>query len=154
VKVKIRNKEYEEAIVMLEKLVTESPDDPEINFQCGAVNDALGAEAIAIPYYRRALENGVEGEVREAAFIQLGSSYRCIGEYRFARDVLEKGLTEFPENSALKVFYAMILYNMGDHKESLTLMLTTVLSSSSDQWIQKYEKALRFYSQDIDGVWR
>lgn len=150
---KMVSKDYKEAKVMFETLVNESPEDPLINFHCGSVNDALGLERVAIPFYRRALENGITGEKREAAFIQLGSSYRCIGEYHFAKDVLTNGLSEFPDNPALKVFYAMTLYNMGEHKESFTLMLNTLISNSSDEWLKKYEKALRFYSENIDRVW-
>ncbi|WP_044023008.1 tetratricopeptide repeat protein [Bacillus sp. SG-1] len=150
---KMVSKDYKEAKVMFETLVNDSPEDPLINFYCGSVNDALGLEKAAIPFYRRALENGVTGEIREAAFIQLGSSYRCIGEYPLAKDVLTNGLAEFPDNPALKVFYAMTLYNMGEHKESFTLMLKTLMSNSSDEWLKKYDKALRFYSEDIDGVW-
>ncbi|WP_421380146.1 tetratricopeptide repeat protein [Bacillus salacetis] len=151
---KLENKQYEEAKVLLETLVNESPEDPEINFYCGAANDSLGFEKLAIPYYRRALENGISGELREAAYIQLGSSYRCIGEYQFARDALAEGLDEFPHNPALKVFYALTLYNMGEHKESFTLMLKTLVPDSSNDWIKKYERALAFYSEDIDEVWK
>ncbi|WP_409251499.1 tetratricopeptide repeat protein [Bacillus sp. SCS-153A] len=151
---KLNKKEYEEAKVLLEKLVSESPEDPRVNFYCGAVNDSMGFESMAIPYYRRALENGIKGEMREAAFIQLGSSYRCIGEYPFARDVLKDGLAEFPDNPALNVFYSMTLYNLGEHKESFTLLLKTLNSNSSDKWLKKYGKALAFYSEDIDGVWK
>jgi tetratricopeptide (TPR) repeat protein len=150
---KMDDGKYEEAKVMLENLVNESSEDPEVNFYCGAVNDSMGFEKIAIPYYRRALENGIQGEMREAAFIQLGSSYRCIGEYQFASDVLTKGLAEFPHNPALKVFYALTLYNMGEHKDSVTLMLKTLVSDASNDWIKKYERAIAFYSEDIDGIW-
>ncbi|RIW37769.1 hypothetical protein D3H55_03645 [Bacillus salacetis] len=148
------NKEYDEAKVMLEAMINDSPEDPVINYHCAAVNDALGYETKAIPYYRRALENGVSGDLREAAYIQLGSSYRCIGEYDFAGEVLEKGLSEFPENPAMKVFYNMTLYNKGDHKKAFTNMLADLVSGSSEEWIRKYEKALRFYSEDVDKVWR
>jgi tetratricopeptide (TPR) repeat protein len=151
---KLDDKKYEEAKALLEALVNESPDNPEINFYCGAVNDSMGLEQMAIPYYRQALENEIEGDLREAAYIQLGSSFRCIGEYEFAREVFSKGLEEYPANPAMKVFYAMTLYNMGDHKESFTLMLKTLVSDSSHEWIKKYERALNFYSEDIDGVWK
>ncbi|MGM0844099.1 MAG: tetratricopeptide repeat protein [Bacillota bacterium] len=150
---KLKNKKYEEAKVMLEQLVQLSPEDPEINFYLASANDALGLEKSAIPYYRRAIENGIQGERREAAYIQLGSSYRCIGEYHLAKEVLCTGMEQFPKNPALKVFYAMTLYNLGDHKESFTLLLNTLINSSGDEWLKKYEKALKFYGEDIDGEW-
>jgi tetratricopeptide (TPR) repeat protein len=147
-------REYETAKELLETLVQQEPEDPEANFYCGAVNDSMGLETTAIPYYRRAIENGISGFNREAAFIQLGSSYRCIGEYQLAKETLQKGREEFPENQAMKVFYAMTLYNLEEHKDSFTLLLNTLLTSSSDKWINNYERALTFYSEDIEGVWK
>jgi tetratricopeptide (TPR) repeat protein len=150
---KLENREYEEAKVMLEKLVQQSPEDPEVQFYLASANDSLGFETRAIPYYRSAIENGIQGEKLEAAFIQLGSSYRCIGEYQYAKDVLSTGMEQFPNNPALKAFYAMTLYNLGEHKESVTLLIKTLITSSDDEWLKKYEVALKFYSEDIDGVW-
>ncbi|WP_252183239.1 tetratricopeptide repeat protein [Rossellomorea vietnamensis] len=150
---KLENKDYEEAKMILEKLVLQSPEDPEVNFHLASVNDSMGLETSAIPYYRRAIENGIQGERLEAAFIQLGSSYRCIGEYQFAKDVLSTGMEKFPNNPALKAFYAMTLYNLGEHKESVTLLIKTLITSSDDEWLKRYEAALKFYSEDIDGVW-
>ncbi|TYS19605.1 tetratricopeptide repeat protein [Rossellomorea vietnamensis] len=150
---KLENREYEEAKVMLEKCVQQTPEDPQVNFYLASANDSMGLETNAIPHYRRAIENGIQGEKLEAAFIQLGSSYRCLGEYQYAKDVLSAGLEQFPENPALKLFYAMTLYNLGEHKESVTLLLNTLITSADNEWLKRYEKALKFYSEDIDGVW-
>ncbi|WP_456273899.1 tetratricopeptide repeat protein [Bacillus sp. AK031] len=147
-------KKYETAKELLENIFLQHPEDPEANFYCGAVNDSLGLETAAIPFYRRAIENGISGFNREAAFIQLGSSYRCIGEYQLANETLQKGIEEFPDNQAMKVFHAMTLYNLDEHKESFSLLLTTLITSSSDEWIKNYKRALTFYSEDIDEVWK
>ncbi|TYS01021.1 tetratricopeptide repeat protein [Rossellomorea vietnamensis] len=150
----MENKDYEEAKRILEKMVLDSPEDPEVSFHLASVNDSMGEETSAIPYYRRAIENGIEGERLEAAYIQLGSSYRCIGEYQYAKDVLSTGMEQFPSNPAMKAFYALTLYNLGEHKNSVSLLLNTLITSSDDEWLKKYDKALKFYGEDLDGVWK
>ncbi|WP_374049822.1 tetratricopeptide repeat protein [Neobacillus sp. PS3-34] len=58
------------------------------------------------------LSLGISGENRERTYIQLGSTYRCIGEYKKALELLKKGLNEFPCNNGIKIFYAMTLHNL------------------------------------------
>jgi tetratricopeptide (TPR) repeat protein len=76
----IEAKRYEEAQTILQSLLDVHPPDGAVYFYYAAALDALGLERRAIPYYEKAIVYGIEGELRQKAFIQLGSSYRCIGE--------------------------------------------------------------------------
>jgi tetratricopeptide (TPR) repeat protein len=149
----IENKQFDEARIILLELIDQFPDDAEINFYCASTHDSLGLEREAIPYYEKAISFGIEGELRERAFVQLGSSYRCIGEYQKAAYVLEKGLEEFPNNLALQTFLAMALYNLKEEKKSVSILLNVLVTSSSDQWIKRYGRALKFYSENLDETW-
>ena len=40
---------------LLLELVAEKPDDPQINYQCAWVQDLLGREHEAVPFYERAI---------------------------------------------------------------------------------------------------
>ena len=62
-----------EARELLLKLVAEKPSDPQINYQCAWVHDLLGREQEAVPFYERAIEEGLSGEL--APTISLGT--RC-----------------------------------------------------------------------------
>lgn len=146
-------KKYEEARVLLLELSVELPQDPEISFHCGESHDAQGMEREAIPFYKKALAQGIQGVKREMAFVQLGSSYRCIGEYGSAVEVLEEGLREFPENKAIQAFLAMSLYNEGQNQKAVSALLNLLTDTTSDEWIKRYARALKFYSENLDETW-
>ncbi len=69
-----------EARELLLKLVAEKPDEPQVNYQCAWVHDLLGREHEAVPFYERAIEEGLTGEDLEGAMLGLGSTYRALGE--------------------------------------------------------------------------
>nr|WP_237458349.1 tetratricopeptide repeat protein [Pontibacillus yanchengensis] len=131
-------------------MVETSPDHAETNFYCAVSHDALGMEREAIPYYENALSNDIDGELREKTYVQLGSSFRCIGDYSHAKTTLEKGVEEFPDNSAIKAFLALTLHNLNEDENALTMLLNLLSTSSSDPWITKYKTALEFYSDNLE----
>src|SRR5437588_11056066 len=70
----------EEARTLLLDLAATYPDDAEITFQTAVVHDNLGLERESIPFYVRALEQGLSGPDLERALLGLGSTYRGLGE--------------------------------------------------------------------------
>ncbi|MCF6137776.1 tetratricopeptide repeat protein [Pseudalkalibacillus berkeleyi] len=149
----INDQKFREANVLLLKLVEESPNDPVINFYCAVTYDALGMERKAIQFYKAALTSEINGPLRERTYVQLGSSYRCVGEYQKCRNILEEGMMEYPHNLAMKVFHSMVMYNLNENEESMTSLLSILVSTTSDPWIAKYSKALEFYSDKLDQTW-
>lgn len=149
----LQEKKFEQAKVMLLDLAKKYPDDAEINFYCASTHDVLGFEKEAIPFYEKAILFGIQGELREKTFIQLGSSYRCIGDYYSSRKVLSQGLREFPSNMALQSFLALTLYNLNKDKEAVSLLIKSLATASSDDWIKQYSNALKFYAENLDETW-
>lgn len=149
----INERKYEEAQKFLRKLIEAHPNHPEVNFYYATTQDALGMEREAIPYYHKALNHGIKGELRQQTYFQLGSSYRCIGEYQKAADILEEGLMNFSDNLALKTLLAMVRYHTDDEKEAVSMLLEVIVYSSSDPWIQKYRRALSYYADRLDEKW-
>lgn len=149
----IENQNFQKARNKLLQLVEEKPRNPIVSFYCALTHDALGMEREAIPLYEAALLNEIDGELRERTYVQLGSSYRCIGEYHKSRNILEKGSVEYPDNLAIKTFLAIVLYNLNNEGDSITSLLKTLVRSSSDPWINKYSKALEFYSDKLNKTW-
>ncbi|TKI88643.1 tetratricopeptide repeat protein, partial [Bacillus cereus] len=81
----------------------------------------MGLETEAVPYYEQAIANGLDGESLCGAYIGLGSTYRCIGEYEKAITVLEAGVKKFPENAPMKVFLSLAKYNVNDQESAMKL---------------------------------
>ena len=143
----------EQARTLLLDLATAYPDDAEITFQTAVVHDNLGLERESIPFYVRALEQGLSGPDLERALLGLGSTYRGLGEYQKAEETLRRGVKEFPANRALQVFLAMTLYNTQQYKEAMELVLTNLLETTSDEKLQYFKRPLSYYAFHLDETW-
>lgn len=149
-----RDNEPEKALEVLFELRKPSPDNPEINYQIAWTYDSMGKESDAVPFYEEALAKGLFGNDREGAFLGLGSTYRCLGEYKKSQAVLERGVAEFPDSRALNIFYALTLYNCKKSAEAIGILLNQLLDTTGDSKIKSYDRALRFYADKLDEVWK
>ncbi|KQL35889.1 tetratricopeptide repeat protein [Psychrobacillus sp. FJAT-21963] len=145
-----KNKESNQLLI---KLAEAFPTDAILQYQCAWSFDVLGEEAKAAPYYERAIEYGLPTEELEGAILGLGSTYRTLGEYEKSKKIFLKGLNLFPNNKALKVFYSMTLYNLNEHNKAMEILLSSLLDSTNDEEIIRYQKAIRFYSDKLDDTW-
>ena len=143
----------EQARTLLLDLAAAYPDDAEITFQTAVVHDNLGLERAAIPFYIRALEQGLSQADLERALLGLGSTYRGLGEYQQAVETLRRGVSEFPHNRALQIFLAMALYNTQQYKEAMELVLTNLLETTSDEKLRYYQRPLEYYAAHLDEIW-
>ncbi|TCS96601.1 tetratricopeptide repeat protein [Hazenella coriacea] len=143
----------EDAQSLLLQLIKQDPSNPQTLYQCACVHDALGLEREAIPFYEEALQLGLTSEERRGAWLGLGSTYRTLGEYLKAQETLEKGIQEFPDAHELYLFYAMVLYNLGEHQRSMEILLQKMIELTQDEGIQKYQRAILFYADQLDQVW-
>lgn len=132
------------------KLLSDYPDDAEINYQIGIAHDNSGMGREAILYYERALELGLSGSDLERCLLGLGSTYRYWGYYQQAVETLRRGVHEFPENRSLQVFLAMSLYNSGDYKESIQLLITNLMETTTDSKLQYFKRGILAYTEDLD----
>ena len=142
----------EEARTRLLELVVAYPDDAEVNFQTAVVHDNLGLERESIPFYLRALGQGLSGPDLERSLLGLGSTYRVLGEYQKAEETLRLGVREFPDNRALKVLLAITLYNTQQHKEAMELVLVNLLETTSDEKLQYFKRGLSYYASHLDEI--
>lgn len=140
----------ERARTLLFELGAAYPDDAEITFQTAVVHDNLGLEHESIPFYLRALDQGLSGPDLERALLGLGSTYRGLGEYQKAEETLRRGVREFPRNRALQIFLAMTLYNAGQHKEAMEIALTNLLETTADEKLQYFKRPLMYYATHLD----
>ncbi|PEX81464.1 tetratricopeptide repeat protein [Bacillus cereus] len=125
--------------------------DAEVLYQCAWIHDVMGLEMDAVPYYEQAIANGLEGKSLCGAYIGLGSTYRCIGEYDKAITVLEAGVQKFPENDAMKVFLSLAKYNVNDHESAMKLLLETVVKVDE---VREFERAILFYKDRLNEIFK
>lgn len=135
------------------QLVDRNPNDGFVQYQAAWSFDILGEEANAVPYYEQAIKLGLNEEDMQGAIIGLGSTYRTLGRYEESRKLLEDGISKFPLNGAMKVFYAMSLYNLHDYRGAMEMLLKTIADETVDGEIRSYKKAITFYADHLDDVW-
>lgn len=114
--------------------------------------DGLGQENRAIPHYEKAIALGLPDADLKEAYLGLGSTYRVTGNYQQAYDLLTQAVAHFPNDRALQVFYALAKYSMGDAKSALRDTLLLLTSTTQDDGILAYRKAIDFYAQDLDFI--
>lgn len=138
---------------LLVEMVKKEPQDAQLNYQCAWGFDVLGEELKAVPFYEKAIKIGLAGEDLENALLGLGSTYRTLGKYEKSKQVFQLGVTLFPNNRAIRVFYSMTLYNLNDHKTAMELLLKCLVETASDANIENYKRAIDFYADNLDEVW-
>lgn len=143
----------EDAKSLLLQLLEQDPSNPQVLYQSAVVHDVLGLESEAIPFYEKALHVGLAGEDRRGAWLGLGSTYRTLGEYLKAKETLQQGMKEFPDANEFYPFYAMVLYNLGEHQLSMEILLRKMVELTQDEGIQKYQRAILFYADRLDQIW-
>jgi tetratricopeptide (TPR) repeat protein len=147
------NQKYEEARELLLELHDEFPDDPQVNYQWAWIHDLLGLEREAIPFYEKAIQEGLTGDELKGALLGMGSTYRCIGEYQKAKEAFERALELFPERHEYKTFLAMTYYNLGEHSKAMELLLNSLAETSKDEGVIRYQRAIQFYADKLDETW-
>ncbi len=148
-----KNGQAEEALKILDKLLVEDSQHPDINYQMAWTMDSLGRESEAVPFYEKAIANGLV-EDRSGALLGLGSTYRCLGEYEKSLKIFDQAVLEFPEHRGLRVFRSLTLYNLRKLEDSFGEILTLLLDTTNDATIKSYDRALRFYSDKLSETWQ
>lgn len=149
--IKMRSEDkLKESNLLLMNVLENNPNNPYLNYQVAWSFDILEKETDAIYFYEKAINNGLKGKDLAEAFIGLGSTYRAVGEYDLAEKTLAKGITNFPNNNTLKIFYSMVLYNKKKYTESIKILLKIVATTSKDQNIIDYRKAIEYYSDKLN----
>ncbi|HEY9759725.1 MAG TPA: tetratricopeptide repeat protein [Oculatellaceae cyanobacterium] len=142
---------HEECRSILSDLLKQAPEDAYLNYQMAWVHDNLGLEEEAVPFYERALRNGLTGEDRKGAMLGLGSTYRCVGRHADSVKLLTDACHEYPNDRSLRVFLALGFYDSGQTGKAMSVLLEELITTTSDESIVKYKKALTYYANELSG---
>ena len=130
--------------------LAELPTDSAIvAFEVAASRDSTGHPDLAVPFYRYALDVGLEGERRRRAVIQLASSLRNLGAVDEAVSLLEAESNESSDYLAdeLTAFLALCLTDVGREREAAGLALSTLAP-----YLSRYQNSLRTYAREFVGA--
>ncbi|WP_025685576.1 tetratricopeptide repeat protein [Paenibacillus maysiensis] len=147
-----RTGQAEEARKLLLKALEQEQNDAELWYQTAWTHDTLGLEREAVPFYEKSLGMTLSAESRKGAILGLGSTYRVLGEYAKAKSCLETGMNEFSDYRPFRVFYAMVLYNLGEHGKAMQGLLTELAETTSDSPTQAYSRAIQYYADKLDQI--
>ncbi|PLR83627.1 hypothetical protein CVD25_20140 [Bacillus canaveralius] len=138
---------------LLKALAENESRNAAVFYHCAVVHDQLGLELDAVPYYKKALELGLDDEKRRSAMLGLGSTYRALGLYEEARSMLAAGIAEYPQAREFLVFLSITLYNLGEHEKSTSILLKQLAETTGDKSIASYKRAILFYADHLNEVW-
>ncbi|WP_311082876.1 tetratricopeptide repeat protein [Paenibacillus polymyxa] len=147
-----RTGQAEEARELLLKALEQQPHDAELWYQTAWTHDSLGLEREAVPFYEKSLSMALSTESRKGAVLGLGSTYRVLGEYAKAKAWLETGMNEFSDYRPFRVFYAMVLYNLGEYGKAMQGLLIELAETTSDLPTKDYSRAIQYYADKLDQI--
>jgi hypothetical protein len=139
--------EYDEEAfrAKVDELVAELPTDSAIAaFERACALDSTGHPDGAVPFYRRALELGLEGERRRRAVIQLASSLRNLdrASESVALLIAEREQPSDRLDDAVSAFLALALADSGREREALAVALAALAPH-----LARYQRSLDNYAQ-------
>lgn len=135
----------DEFVALIEGLAAELPPDSAAGlFERAAAYDSTGHSDLAVPLYRQALGNGLTGERRRRAVIQMASSLRNLDRSKESVELLSAELNAGSDHldDAVRAFLALALADVGREREGLSLVLGALA-----QHLPRYQRSVRNYAR-------
>ncbi len=138
---------------LLLELLDEFPDDPQVLFEVGGAYDVLDEARVAISYYQRAVDAGLDGDYLQECLTCLGLCQRGVGDFETAIATLQKAVDANPDDNSSRVFLALAYYSDGQDDEAVRLLLDLLINTTEDENIRAYADTLDYYKDNLDEVW-
>ena len=126
-----------------EEVLREHPDVPRVVYEVGGAYDTAGQEERAIGCYERALELGLDGELRRRCLLQYGSTLRNLGRLDESLAVFDRAITDYPSSLSLPVFKTLTLHAAGRPNAALAELLMAIADHVDSPEIGRYDAAIR-----------
>ena len=135
-----------------EQLLHEHPDNPRLVYEVGGSYDTDGQEQMAVGYYTRALELGLDGELRRRCLLQFASTLRNLDRVDESLAMFNRAIAEYPESPSLRVFKALTLHAAHRPNAAFASLLMTVADHLDSPEIARYGDAIRGNAEYVDGL--
>jgi len=134
------------AIKLLVQLQKRNPMNPNVHYELASAYDISGQERKAVGPYTRSLKLGLRKSERKSAYLGLGSTLRCLGELKTSKEVLVKGIREFPTDRPLRVFLALTERDLRNFKAAFKILMIELIETTRSADIASYKRALFRYA--------
>jgi tetratricopeptide (TPR) repeat protein len=134
-----------EFLALIEGLAAELPADSGIGlFERASSLDATDHPDMAVPLYQQALDQGLGGERRRQAVIQLASSLRNIGRAEESVALLTAEIDAASDdlNDAVLAFLALALVDTGREREAVSVALAALAPH-----LRRYQRPVANYAR-------
>jgi thioredoxin-like negative regulator of GroEL len=134
-----------EFLAMIDELAAELPaGSGAAAFERAASLDSTGHSDRAVPLYRQALEDGLTGERRRRAVIQMASSLRNLGRPEESVELLTAEMAAGSDHldDAVRAFLALALVDVGREREAVSLALAALAPH-----LPRYQRSLANYAR-------
>lgn len=148
-----REGRYADSRSLLESLLDDRRTSSLAHLHIAWSFDNEGLEQQAVDHYKASLSGDLSKSDQYEALFGLASTLRSLGQYDEAMASFQRLLVEFPEEQSFLPFYAMCLYNQGEHKQCVRLLLTLLADTTASEEIRDYERVIRLYAADLDRKW-
>jgi tetratricopeptide (TPR) repeat protein len=139
-----RNRDdMEPTIAALLPLYEQHPHNARVLYEVGGAYDTAGQEATALDFYERAMQEGLDGDLRRRCFLQLGSTLRNLGRVDDSLAAFARARQEFPDSMALVAFEALSLHAAGRDDAAVASLLELLADQVDAEEINRYKPALR-----------
>ncbi len=133
-------------------LAAAHPADGRVAYEYAGTFDSAGRESEAVPLYRRALDLGLREPHRHRCQLQLASSLRNLGRLGEAMTLVDEVIARHPDSVGASMFRALVLHDAGRGAEALRDLMTLLATTSTDEDVARYRRALTAYAEALDDA--
>ena len=125
------------------------PDDGRVLYELAGAHDSAGREEEALHWYERALGQRLDEPYRHRALLQQASTLRHLDRLDESLAILDRLVEDYPDNSAVILFRALTLHDLGRDAEALRATATQLVASSAEPDVQRYLNSLTRFTEAI-----
>lgn len=140
------------ALSLLEAYLKENPLDAEAWYDKAGCHDFIGEEKEAEPCYQKTYELGwrkLPDAEQPSFFVGFGSTLRNNFHFDRSIEVLQEGVSCFPDDAAIKIFLAFSFYSKRQDREAAQTLFTAI-TQSSKKGLNGYERAVQWYVDNLE----
>ncbi|GGB34314.1 hypothetical protein GCM10011492_26210 [Flexivirga endophytica] len=125
------------------------PKDGRVLYELAGAHDSAGREAEALEHYDQALAVRLDEPYRHRALLQKASTLRHLGRLEESLAILDQLAEDYPDNSAVVLFRALTLHDLGRDVEALRGAARQLVATSAEPDVQRYLNSLTRFTAAI-----